>query len=698
MRVKREIPETAILDAFADDSGLAIVVVDGTGVEISMSNDNSICRDLNPAGKLVLECAAFCGSALAEAAEVEGMAGYTCHAGLECRALAMLKNGKAVALIVGRAFIKAENYRKATERAISGNWQEYAPATFFENVLLTTSSDHLETTMEQIEAQAAIARDEEPVLELPPIFEASNSVEEIDILPESEAADPAKHITEISKLPAQSSPAFPIDPSALRSFFSSILSKDYIVACETFLELIAASYALTSLVWLERKQERFASVAAVGPLKNRRLALGLSPQDARLTEAVTSEFPVRLTETFGDESREQRTIYIFPVPVGEDIPSALAVLDPVKDSEVLHQIARLCSAVGPQLEIQRLRSEVERKDLLAGAVRRFSYGLKDVESDDFWLSMTQIAAELMQAERGSLLVLNPQTNDLEIKAAVGVRGDLATESAPGSRVARTILEHGKPAAIADVEKTGLPPLSVERGYKTHSFLSSPISLGGRNIAVISFTDKANGSAFGRAELDLLEGIAPQIGVAIDRALLKEKAGEFQQLSVTDALTGLLNRRYMDERLLEEVKRSRRDGNPMSFVMLDVDQFKSYNDQFGHPAGDEALKVVARVLRDTLRGADVAARYGGEEFAILLPQTNSDEAAVIAERLRANVEAMTFPHRPVTVSVGVSTCSSDLCTTTGLIFAADKALYDAKHSGRNRVHVHGELQIATAYPR
>src|SRR5438876_10703629 len=120
----------------------------------------------------------------------------------------------------------------------------------------------------------------------------------------------------------------------------------------------------------------------------------------------------------------------------------------------------------------------------------------------------------------------------------------------------------------------------------------------RTIYVMSFTDKVSGKAFDKKSLELFQAIAPQLAVAIDRASLKEKAGEFEQLSVTDALTGLLNRRYIEERLLEEVKRSNRHGFPMSFMMLDVDQFKAYNDQFGHPAGDEALKIVAHVLNDT----------------------------------------------------------------------------------------------------
>jgi len=129
------------------------------------------------------------------------------------------------------------------------------------------------------------------------------------------------------------------------------------------------------------------------------------------------------------------------------------------------------------------------------------------------------------------------------------------------------------------------------------------------------------------------------------------------------------------------------------MMLDVDHFKTYNDEFGHPAGDEALKLVGHVIRETLRGADVAARFGGEEFAILLPQTVDEEAFAIAERIRANIEEAAFEHRKVTLSIGVASCSADLCSSEHIVSAADKALYEAKRQGRNRVRAFQDMDAA-----
>ena len=204
---------------------------------------------------------------------------------------------------------------------------------------------------------------------------------------------------------------------------------------------------------------------------------------------------------------------------------------------------------------------------------------------------------------------------------------------------------------------------------------------------MNLTDKADGDSYNKYDLELLNAIMPSLAVMIDRADLKNKAGEFEQLSVTDSLTGLLNRRYLEERLTEEIKRSNRHNFPMSFMMIDVDEFKSYNDTYGHTEGDKALQIVGVCLKEKLRADDVAARYGGEEFSILLPQTTSEEAATIGERVRERVEHTCFPNREVTISIGIASCSAKLNTAKDLIAAADKALYKAKGSGKNNVQIY-----------
>jgi diguanylate cyclase (GGDEF)-like protein len=184
--------------------------------------------------------------------------------------------------------------------------------------------------------------------------------------------------------------------------------------------------------------------------------------------------------------------------------------------------------------------------------------------------------------------------------------------------------------------------------------------------------------------------------------LAEANTRLAQLAVTDGLTGLYNHRHLHERLALEVERSQRSGLPLSVLMLDVDHFKLFNDSFGHPAGDEVLRQVARVLNDTRRANDVVARYGGEEFAVILVDTAKFTAAKVAERVRERIAAHDFhdpAHRtqrgtPITVSLGVATFPDDGVDAEALIRAADTALYAAKRSGRNRV-VLFSAQLATA---
>jgi diguanylate cyclase (GGDEF)-like protein len=477
---------------------------------------------------------------------------------------------------------------------------------------------------------------------------------------------------------------------AWRSFFGSLLKVDYPKAADAILEFVAGHYGLKALVWLDKRGDSFETTAGYGELRGRKVRLKISPEDHRLVDARQNDTPLELGERPRYDEPAQRSLALFPIAVDADVTAAIAVLGAIEPEDKKQSIVRLCHSLAPQLEILRLRTEVDRRERQAVAVRGFSRSMRRVDREDLWMSLTQSAAQMLEAERASLLVHDERNDQLELKAMVGTRERPVENEEVGQRVSQVVFYKGDPAVIGDVTRIGLPPVSEERGYKTSSFLSCPITLVGRTVGVMNFTDRIDGRRFDQDSLDLFLAVAPQLAVAIDRALLKDKAGEFEQLSVTDALTGLLNRRYIEARLVEEIKRSNRHGFPMSFMMLDVDNFKSYNDTFGHPAGDEALKMVGHVIRETLRSADVAARFGGEEFSILLPQTKGDEAIAIAERIRHNLETADFPHRHVTASIGVASCSAELCVSTDLVAAADRALYEAKRRGRNRVQEFEEI--------
>ncbi len=673
------------LSSLAEENGMAIAIVDEDSRQVVVSNNNSICRHLNPANKFSSACSHFCGKALEKALEAGGMIGFECHAGLDCRAIPSGDAEKRFVAIVGRTFLKAENYRKATERAITGDWSEFPPSEFFENILLTGSSDALTTTANEVERLLNETQVQSTLLEISPepenvptpVIESPLSKNEADLEPE--ISEPSVNKPENRTAEAQ----------AWRSFFGSILKTDYAQASVSILEFIAHQYNFSALVWLEKREDRFENTATFGEMKSRRVRIGVLPDDHRLVEAYQNEMPLELSERV-EKSDDARVMCLFPIGVGGDISAAVAILDPIDSDVTKRQIARICHSISPQLEILRLRNEVSGREEISNAIRLFGESLKGIDMDDFWQTLTRNAAEMMNAERASLLMAHEKTGQLGIKALIGARNEPVEGEEVGGRVAKVVFAKNEAVVVSDVSRTGLPPAPSDRKYKTASFLSCPINIGSRTIGVVSFTDRASGKPFDKKSLEFFQELAPQIAVAIDRVTLKEKAGEFEQLSVTDALTGLLNRRYMEERLLEEIKRSNRHDFPMSFMMLDVDNFKSYNDEYGHPAGDAALKIVANVIRETLRGADVAARFGGEEFSILLPQTTGEEAVAIAERIRSNIEHADFPHRLVTTSIGVASCSAELCASADLVSAADKALYEAKRQGRNLVRTFEEM--------
>jgi diguanylate cyclase (GGDEF)-like protein len=178
------------------------------------------------------------------------------------------------------------------------------------------------------------------------------------------------------------------------------------------------------------------------------------------------------------------------------------------------------------------------------------------------------------------------------------------------------------------------------------------------------------------------------------AELEEVNTRLNRLAVTDGLTGLHNHRHLQEQLHQSVERALRSGVKVAMLMIDVDHFKRFNDREGHPAGDEALRQVARLIAEDRRQVDVVARYGGEEFALLLHDVSRETALELGEKIRQRVAAAEIPGREqqplgkMTVSIGIAVCPDDAETAADLLEAADVALYRAKKSGRDSVVLSG----------
>jgi diguanylate cyclase (GGDEF)-like protein len=239
---------------------------------------------------------------------------------------------------------------------------------------------------------------------------------------------------------------------------------------------------------------------------------------------------------------------------------------------------------------------------------------------------------------------------------------------------------------------------TERGELTS--LNVPLIYKGLPLGLMRLVETHEERHFSSDEIDLARGIGEQAALAFQNARLYRT---LQAQADSDGLTGLCNHRRFHERLYEEYVRARRYHLPLSMLMIDIDDFKTFNDDFGHLIGDDVLRIVAKLLQAGLRQSiDCVARYGGEEFAVMLPHTLPEDvdpgsdlrvspAATVAERIRRRVEVTTTRKangspRTVTVSIGVASLTPEMGDASALVRAADAALYEAKNAGKNTVIV------------
>src|SRR5207237_5641661 len=218
--------------------------------------------------------------------------------------------------------------------------------------------------------------------------------------------------------------------------------------------------------------------------------------------------------------------------------------------------------------------------------------------------------------------------------------------------------------------------------ETRSRMCIPLVSFGQTLGVLMLESEHSGS-FHEGDVESLEAVADICATASQNAHYVERV---KQLAYLDGLTGIFNRRFFELRISEEIERARRYGTGLAVIMVDIDNFKKLNDEFGHLLGDEVLRQVSSLFHQQVRKMDVVCRYGGEEFAILLSQTNAEQALGVAEKLRRLVETWQFPGvpRPVSISAGAATYPEDGTTRDELVKAADAGLYAAKQAGRNLV--------------
>jgi diguanylate cyclase (GGDEF)-like protein len=303
-----------------------------------------------------------------------------------------------------------------------------------------------------------------------------------------------------------------------------------------------------------------------------------------------------------------------------------------------------------------------------------------VELDQLLTVVCHLLLEWFRIDHVAVLLAEGET--LRVRAFEGrLTPNLAMGSqlATGVGLAARALSTGKSVIENNVN-------SVD-GYiagfaETESEMCVPLIFFGEKLGVLAL-ESARNDAFERDDLQPLESVADICAAAIQNASHFDR---MKQLAYVDGLTGIHNRRYFEMRVVEELDRAGRFQGRMSIIMIDIDNFKRLNDEFGHLLGDEVLRSVSTLMKQQLRKVDVVCRYGGEEFAIVVPETSGENALRVAEKLRRQVENHHFPGVPrkVTISSGVADYPTHGITRDEVVAAADAALYQAKQAGRNRV--------------
>jgi diguanylate cyclase (GGDEF)-like protein len=358
--------------------------------------------------------------------------------------------------------------------------------------------------------------------------------------------------------------------------------------------------------------------------------------------------------------------------------------------EEIELITYALSSIGPSIEREHVREQLQAKEQSLALVNKLMLVMTStIDITDAFSRFTEQLGEFVPIDMAAVSLADEE--ELYILASHG------PISSPWQQKDRILLA-GTGTEMAMKQQKGVfePDLVKAHAFTTgekhikqglRSMVYLPLIYGGRSLGSLTLGSR-HPDAYNDDQVKLLEELASQITPPIANSQLYAQAREKARL---DELTGLFNRRHFDERLREEINRQARYGGAFSLIMLDLDSFKPYNDVYGHPAGDTLLRDISALIKKAVRTSDQAFRYGGDEFAVLLPQTDTDSAFHVAERIRQEISAHAQARSTgVSCSAGISSCPVDGILPEDLVNAADSALYHSKYAGGNRVYISSSL--------
>ncbi len=382
--------------------------------------------------------------------------------------------------------------------------------------------------------------------------------------------------------------------------------------------------------------------------------------------------------------KKRKAVLAVPVMMKKKIIAILYV-DSSKPREFskseIAQVAILANQAAVAIENARLYTQVEQK------IRDISISYKISQTLISTLDLDTLLSKILNEIKRSfgylnaaILLVDEKTNNLHIKAAKGypekimkIKLKIGTDGVTGYAAAK-----GKTCYVPDVSKDKRYVLGIP---DAKSEVAIPLKIGNRIIGVLD-VESNEYDAFDEWEIKLLSSIAAQIANAIEKSRLYE---ETKALSLTDPLTGLPNRRHFDMMIDAELRRSERYNRPFALLLIDLDNFKKYNDRNGHLAGDKVLVEYAKVMKSSIRDIDFICRYGGDEFIAVLPETDELFARAVAERIRKKAEKE-GKKSGISLSIGIALYPLDGDDKTHLVMVSDKACYRAKKGGGNCVRV------------
>ena len=459
--------------------------------------------------------------------------------------------------------------------------------------------------------------------------------------------------------------------------------------------------------------------AASGPASEKAEKFRIKKGEGIVGWVVENQQPLIVDDVAGDPrffnkidektGFKTKSIICIPLKVGDKTFGAIEIINKKDNTPFNEDDLKLLSGISERIavaleihtfydEVSLEREELEEKvkefailydlsrdltstlsyEKLLEMVARYLARVIDYDVCSFLIVGEEAGAELIMKTRGKA----PELLIEQIEERIKMEMEIVAEQVQGISLEMAV-------RVGEIEVEGLPK-KEDISEMLLGYYSVPLNAGERILGLINVSSSEIPD-FSEDVLRVLAIIANQAAMAISNSKLHSLT---EKMATTDGLTGLCNHRTFQDLLSKEIQRSKRYGESLSFILLDIDHFKKFNDTYGHRQGDVVLKEVAKTIKDSIRQVDIAARYGGEEFCCILPKTDKEGGKEMAERIRTATESYPF-HRledeegkgplHVTVSLGVATFPHpEVSLQSELIERADQGLYEAKEGGRNRV--------------